>query len=136
MPLAEVTALNKNDSRQKTFVLQKHQPAADEQALAELAVWCEQFSPIVGLEEGETPSSLLLDVTGLANLFGGEEQLVHCVYTAFEQRGFHVRIGVANTIGQHGHWPTTDRCLVLWDRMTLQHHRQLPPATLPGDQSC
>src|SRR5436309_2075291 len=41
----------------------------DRAALEALAAWCDQFSPTVGLEESDSPESLLLDITGLAPLF-------------------------------------------------------------------
>ncbi len=43
MPLAEATAL-------APAHFQQHDPQADQQALAHLAAWCEQFSPIVGIQ--------------------------------------------------------------------------------------
>ncbi len=37
-----------------------------------LVAWCGRFSPLVGVEEGDNPTSLLLDIGGTAQLFGGE----------------------------------------------------------------
>jgi protein ImuB len=67
--------------------------------LLELAAWCEQFSPQVGLDNHPEPQSLLLDVTGLGPLFGGEEALAWRVIEAFGRRGYGVRVAVADTIG-------------------------------------
>lgn len=97
MPLAEVEILNKQSSR--ALRLEDYQPAQDKQALQGLAVWCEQFSPIVGLEEAEHPASLLLDITGLAPLYGSEATLRGLVVNAFQERGYEARAAVANTIG-------------------------------------
>ena len=87
-------------------------PAADRTELLRLAEWCEQFSPLVGLEDGgphsapardlparERPESLLLDVTGLGRLFGSEMRLVRQVAAAFQQSGYVVRLALADTIG-------------------------------------
>lgn len=74
-------------------------PLADRLALAELAEWCQQFSPSVALEEAEEPQSLLLDVTGLAKLFGGEGALARRVVRAYNQRGLAVRVALADTLG-------------------------------------
>ena len=43
--------------------------------MEKLADWCGRFSPVVGIEEAAAPESLLLDITGLDALFGGEAQL-------------------------------------------------------------
>lgn len=74
-------------------------PLADRLALAELAEWCQQFSPSVALEEGDEPESLLLDVTGLAKLFGGEGALARRVVRACNRRGLAVRVALADTLG-------------------------------------
>src|SRR5689334_12882433 len=60
----------------------------DRKALEALAAWCDQFSPTVGLEESDSPESLLLDITGLAPLFHGEEALAELVVQQFERRGY------------------------------------------------
>lgn len=71
----------------------------DRAALEVLAGWCDQFSPTVGLEESDSPESLLLDITGLAPLFQGEEALVELVVQEFERRGYQVSVAVADTLG-------------------------------------
>jgi protein ImuB len=72
---------------------------ADRAAVMELARWAEQFTPLVGLEEGPAPSSLLLDVTGCAACFGGESQLVAAVQAGFTKQGWHVQVALADTVG-------------------------------------
>lgn len=74
-------------------------PEADRTTLLELARWAEQFTPLVGLEEGLAPSSLLLDVTGCAACFGGESQLVAAVQAGFTRQGWHVQVALADTVG-------------------------------------
>lgn len=93
-------------------------PLAARAALAQLAGWCKQFSPTVGLEyvgleyvgwedarwkdaglENSSPESLFLNVTGLTPLFGGEAVLVERVARAFAQRGFTARLALADSIG-------------------------------------
>jgi protein ImuB len=85
-PLAEVA----------TGKAEQHDPGADELALLELAAWCEQFSPAVGIEP---PDNLCLDVTGLEQLFGSEQLLAQQVLQAFGQRGLVVRLAIADTLG-------------------------------------
>jgi len=95
MPLAEVAALD----IQIPPCIEPHEPAADREALEALAGWCQRFSPTVGLEEAAEPESLLLDITGLAHLFGGEAAIAEQVIGAFARRGLAVRVAVADTVG-------------------------------------
>jgi protein ImuB len=74
-------------------------PAADRLAIDELAEWCHQFSPTVGLEEAAAPESLLLDATGLGRLFGGEETLARRIASEFQNRGLAARVALADTPG-------------------------------------
>lgn len=85
--------------REAQYVLEPFDSSADRQALVGLAGWCEQFCPTVGLEESDAPESLLLDVSGCERLFGGESGLACRVAGAFAQRGFVVRVALADTIG-------------------------------------
>jgi protein ImuB len=89
MSLAEATALGNVEC-------QEHDPLADRAALTKLAGWCEQFGPIVGIEE---PDNLLVDVTGLGSLFGGEERLAEQVMRAFQRLGLTARVAIADTVG-------------------------------------
>ncbi len=89
MSLAEATALGNVECLE-------HDPLADHTALLQLAGWCEQFGPIVGVEE---PDNLLVDITGLGPLFGGDERLAEQVVRTFQRLGLTVRAAVADTIG-------------------------------------
>jgi protein ImuB len=58
--------------------VQAADPAADARLLADLAVWCERYTPSVALDRSHEPvagGALWLDVTGCAHLFGGEAAL-------------------------------------------------------------
>ena len=103
MPLAEALALaqsrQSSNSALAPIHLEAHDPWADRQALIELAQWCQQFSPLVGLEEAAWPECLLLDLTGLGPLFGGEASLAERAVRAFQDRGLVVRAALAGTIG-------------------------------------
>lgn len=102
MPLAEATALAVRRGLGETGEvphLELADPLADRLAIEELAEWCGQFAPTVGLEESQTPESLLLDVTGLGRLSGGEEALARRVIAAFAERSLAVRVALADTLG-------------------------------------
>ena len=68
------------------------------------AAWCHRFSPLVGIEPTAEPASLLLDVSGLAHLFGGEAALAEQVVGDFAARGLSVRLALADTLGAPGQW--------------------------------
>jgi len=102
MPLAEATALLQTAARGKAVRphLEEYDPEADLRALREVARWCRRFSPLVGLEEGDAPESLLLDVTGCAPLFGGEAALVNQVrQQLLRERRLQARVAIADTLG-------------------------------------
>jgi protein ImuB len=92
MPLAEAMALTK-------LALAKFDPEADQKALEKLAGWCEQFSPAVAVEQ---PDCLLMDITGIGHLFGGEDVLASQLEKAFRRIGLKTRIAVTDTFA--GAW--------------------------------
>jgi len=94
MPLAEAKSLASSP-----IVVRPYAPDSDRLALERLAEDCEQFSPLIGLENADRPESLLLDITGLEHLFGSEQQLANKVQKFFETRGNVVRLAVADSIG-------------------------------------
>jgi protein ImuB len=93
------TSLPVPPDRQFDPHLEPADPEADRLALEQLAEWSQRFSPIVGIEDAPRPDCLLLDVTGLAHLFGGEPKLAEQVVRAFVERGLCVRIAIADTVG-------------------------------------
>jgi protein ImuB len=73
-----------------------HEPEKDAATLLSLARWSERWSPWVALHE---PDGLILDVTGIAHLFGGEASLLADMAARFHHLGFHLRSALASTIG-------------------------------------
>nr|WP_281281735.1 DNA polymerase Y family protein [Rhizobium rosettiformans] len=71
-------------------------PAADRALLKAIADWCDRYTPLVALD-GE--DGLMLDITGCAHLFGGEERLIRDVDHRLTAFGFAVRISVGPTPG-------------------------------------
>ena len=59
---------------------------------------CHQFSPIVGLEPTDR-ESILLDIAGLAHLFGGETAFCEAVIRDLARQGLAARVAIADTIG-------------------------------------
>lgn len=80
--------------------------------LERLAVWAQRWGPWSAIDP---PDGLLVDVTGVAHLFGGEERLLEDVRARFLQDHLTVRTAIAPTAG------------AAW---ALAHHG--PPAALVG----
>ena len=74
-------------------------PHAEAAFLEALHRWAGKFSPWVAREE---PDALVLDLTGCAHLFGGEEALAHQVDQDCADLGLSVQLGIADTLG--GAW--------------------------------
>ncbi len=104
-PFAPGTAQNRDSPRrfsngpQPPLHIEAHDPVADRLALERLAQDMAAFSPLVSLEDAPRPESLLLDITGLAALFGGERRLARQVAQALVARGLTARVAIADTRG-------------------------------------
>lgn len=71
-------------------------PAGDLSMLETLAVWARRWGPWSALDP---PDGLLVDVTAVAHLFGGEQRLLADVEAAFARRRLAVRAAIAPTAG-------------------------------------
>ncbi len=69
---------------------------ADSALLERTADWCLRYTPLVALD---APNGLLLDISGCAHLYGGEERLVADLSGRLEAAGFAYRMAIAGTIG-------------------------------------
>ena len=69
---------------------------ADAALLKSIADWCLRYTPLVACD---TPDGLLLDITGCAHLYGGEDALVADLSGRLERAGLAYRIAIAGTIG-------------------------------------
>ena len=73
-----------------------HDEAGDLAFLEQLAVWAGRWGPWAALDP---PDGLLVDVTAVAHLFGGEARLIADAYAAFARRGLTLRSAIATTAG-------------------------------------
>lgn len=76
------------------LVVVEADPAADQRLLAELAAFCDRFTPLVALDP---PHGLVLDITGCAHLFGGEAALRQALGGRLRRLGFSLRASIAGT---------------------------------------
>ena len=68
-------------------------PEGDSALMERLAKWAGRWSPLVELDG----DGLRLDVTGVAHLFGGEQDLIDDVRARFAALGFSTRVAIAPT---------------------------------------
>ncbi|MCD6064042.1 MAG: nucleotidyltransferase [Flavipsychrobacter sp.] len=71
-------------------------PGQDDILLNALAEWCIRYTPIVALDP---PDGLMLDVSGCAHLWNGEQAYLRDMITRFSDFGYHVRTAMADTAG-------------------------------------
>ncbi|HUR43891.1 MAG TPA: DNA polymerase Y family protein, partial [Aestuariivirga sp.] len=78
------------------LISELHEPEHDMASLLGLCHWMERYSPWVALEP---PDGLLLDITGIPHLFGGEAKMLAGMRQRLARYGYTARIAVAETIG-------------------------------------
>ncbi len=76
-------------------VVEADEPA-DLRLLTRIADWCDRFTPLVALDGAR---GLLLDVTGVPHLFGGEHAMLARICAGLRAQGFALRGAVAGTAG-------------------------------------
>ncbi len=78
------------------LVTAEAEPEADTTALSALVDWCVRFSPAVA---ADPPDGLLLDVTGVDHLWGGEAAMLADFRTRLAKSGLPFRCVIADTPG-------------------------------------
>ncbi|MEZ6123048.1 MAG: hypothetical protein R3C49_07720 [Planctomycetaceae bacterium] len=74
------------------------QPADDRDELLLMAELVRRFAPIIGMDDGPVPDSLLLDITGCGPLFGGELPLAEQLLKTLQQHRLHCRAAISDTV--------------------------------------
>lgn len=71
-----------------------------EQVFADFADWHSNASPIVAVHSAVAPyGDLVLDITGVAHLFGGEAKMLEMLVNRLRNLGFTVSGAIADTVG-------------------------------------
>jgi protein ImuB len=96
MPVAEARSLVRSKD---IVVVEPNQPDDDHKALLELAYFCGRYSPFVGLEEAAQPDCLLMDITGVSSLFGGERSLADQMERELTRQKHVTQIAIADSVG-------------------------------------
>lgn len=71
-------------------------PGLTEKLLYNIAHWCIRYTPLVAID---LPEGIILDISGCAHLWGGEESYLQHIVSRFKHHGYDVRVGIADTIG-------------------------------------
>ena len=79
--------------------LEQADPLADRLAIEALADDCQRFAPTVGIDDTGLADSLLLDITGLGPLCGGELAMARRIVADCCRRRLSVRVALADTLG-------------------------------------
>jgi protein ImuB len=78
------------------LVVVEAEPALDAALLEAIAVWCDRYTPLVGLD---APDGLFLDIAGAAHLMGDEAGLIDDLLRRLTDQGFTARAAIAPTAG-------------------------------------
>lgn len=88
LPLADARALVPE------LVTGECDPSGDQKALTQLCDWCSRFSPWAA---PDGPDGLILDVSGVPHLFGGEASMLEKMQQTFSGLGCNARLAIADT---------------------------------------
>ena len=78
------------------LLTEQHEPEEDMNSLLGLCRWMERYSPWVS---PDPPDGILLDVTGIPHLFGGEQAMMAEMKRRLAKYGFSARVGQGATVG-------------------------------------
>jgi protein ImuB len=87
LPLADARA------RRPNLVAVEADPAAEAKLLARIADWLQRFTPLVALDGAD---GVMLDIAGVAHLFGGESAMAQEIETRLAAQGLGARAGIAD----------------------------------------
>jgi protein ImuB len=107
-------------------------PSLPQKLLKRIAEWCIRFSPVVSID---LPDGIFLDASGCSHLWGGDEKYVTDIRKKFNQRGYDVRIAMADTPGVA--WGVArygKDSLIIPEGNGIEALRLLPPEALRLEQ--
>src|SRR5690242_11536025 len=78
------------------ILIEHAEETADQQLLSAIVDWTNRYTPLVGTD---APNGMMLDITGCAHLFGGEDTMLRDIVRRLRAQGFMVRAAIASTPG-------------------------------------
>ncbi|MEJ7646976.1 MAG: DNA polymerase Y family protein [Chryseolinea sp.] len=100
--------------------------------LKRIAEWCIRFTPIAAVDE---PNGIILDGSGCAHLWGGEQKYLDDIAERLKAKGYYVRVAIADTIGAA--WAVarfSKELLIIQPNAHVEALLPLPPAALRLEQ--
>ncbi len=73
-----------------------YEPEQPVKLLIALAEWCIRYTPFISVDASDM---LILDASGCAHLWGGEEKYLQEIQNKFNKFGYTIKIAIADTIG-------------------------------------
>jgi protein ImuB len=95
------------------LITAKADPQGDQAALERLADWCCRYSPWVALDGSD---GIIMEVTGVPHLFGGEEGMLTQMQAAFRRMQIGLRLAIAESPAAAWAWARYGTCGPLPDR--------------------
>jgi protein ImuB len=80
-------------ARHPALIVFEADPAAEAKLLERLADACARYTPLVALDRAD---GLMLDISGVSHLFGGEQELLAEIEARFARQGFTLALGLAD----------------------------------------
>ncbi len=105
-------------------------PGQAEKLLNALAEWCLRYTPIAAID---LPSGIVLDVTGCAHLWGGEEKYLKDIAGKLTAYGYSVRLAIADTVGTAWAMSRYGQVAIIKSGRQLEALLQLPSSALRID---
>jgi protein ImuB len=78
------------------LTIQEDPTAIFEDVIQKMAVWFIRYSPVVAVD---APDGIIINATGCAHLWGGEEEYIGHITTRLQQLGYTIKIAMAGSIG-------------------------------------
>lgn len=78
------------------IIVEHADETADQQLLSAIVDWTNRYTPLVGTD---APHGMMLDITGCAHLFGGEDAMLRDIVRRLRAQGVMVRAAIASTPG-------------------------------------
>jgi len=104
------------------------QPVLRERLLNALAAWCIRYTPAAAVE---LPADVILDATGCAHLWGGEQAYITEIHNRLKKLGYNTRLAMADTVGTAwaiAHFGRENNIIKIGEQATAL--LLLPPAAL------
>ena len=109
------------------------EPGLQERLLNAIANWCIRYTDIVSID---LPDGIIMNTTGAAHLWGGEQSYIRDINLRLHHRGYNVRATMADTIGAS--WAIAhygDESPIIKSGRQMESLLSLPPSALRIEMS-